>query len=212
MRNILKIILIASILAIAGCGGGNDGAGGLNGSLTVTGSQVADDYSSDVTFTITYTNPFKDNLIGVPLNYAVYLDGVVVDNVATNFNNSGILKVTYHFDKTSSRQGLKLVAKVGNLFASNSVVISAFGDLSVTPSSQTFSGSELTGTIKTFAISGGSGNYSVVSSNAALVSVTLSGTTINAQREADTAGTVNITVTDTTTGESVIVQAICQAP
>lgn len=212
MRNLLKLILTVSILVFAGCGGGNNGAGGLNGSLTVEASQAEDDYSSDVSFTITYTNPFRDDLIGVPLNYAVYLDGVVVDNVATNFNNSGKLKVTYSVDKTSSRQSLKLVAKVGNLYASNAVTVSAFGDLNVTPSFQTFSETELTGTIKTFTISGGSGNYSVASSNAALVSVTLTGTTINAQREADTAGTVNITVTDTTTGESILVQAICVAP
>jgi hypothetical protein len=207
MSRLILYALVICTMVIAGCGGGNNGAGGLNGAVTVTGSQLASNFSSDVTFTITYTNPLKTDLIGVPINYSVLVDGTLIDQQATNFNNSGILLVTYHIPKGVAEKSVRCVANSANLIGSTTVTVAAFGALNVTPSIQTFADTDLLGSVKTYTISGGSGNYSVTSSDETLVTALVSGTTINATRTGSGAGTVNLTVTDTTTLESVVVQA-----
>jgi hypothetical protein len=207
MSRLILYALVICTMVIAGCGGGNNGAGGLNGAVTVTGSQLASNFSSDVTFTITYTNPLKTDLIGVPINYSVLVDGTLIDQQATNFNNSGILLVTYHIPKGVAEKSVRCVANSANLIGSTTVTVAAFGALNVTPSIQTFADTDLVGTVKTYTISGGSGNYSVASSDETLVTALVSGTTVNATRAGTGAGTVNLTVTDTTTLESVVVQA-----
>ncbi len=207
MRRVLTFCLILCTMAIAGCGGGNNGSSGLNGAVTVAGTQTASNFSSDVSFTITYTNPIKTDLIGVPINYSVLVDGTLIDQQATNFNNSGILTVTYHVPKVAADQSVRCVANSSNLIGSATVTVAAFGALNVTPSVQIFAATDAVNTIKTYSISGGSGNYTVASSNDALVTVALSGTTVNATRVSAAAGNVTITVTDTTTLSSVDVQA-----
>jgi hypothetical protein len=208
MLRLITLVLILCTLGIAGCGGGNNGSTGLNGAVTVVGTQTATDFSSDVSFTITYTNPLKTDLIGVPINYSVLVNGTLIDQQATNFNNSGILTVTYHIPKDAAEQSVRCVANSSNLIGSATVTVSAFGTLNVTPSIQTYTATDPVDTVKTYTISGGSGNYSVVSSNPSLVSVLISGTTINATRVSAGAGSATITVTDTTTTNSVNVQAV----
>ncbi len=207
MLRIFILALILCTMGIAGCGGGNDGSVGLNGAVTVVGTQTAGNFSSNVSFTIQYTNPLKTDMIGVPINYSVMVDGVLIDQVATNFNNSGILTVTYPVAKDVGERNVYCVANSSNLIGSASVIVSAFGALNVTPSSQTFADTDLVNTVKTYAVSGGSGNYAVASSDANLVSVSLSGTTVNATRVSAGAGNVTITVTDTSTLDAVDVQA-----
>ncbi len=213
MQRIYKFILLCCLVAIAGCGGGNDGSGGLNGAVTVVGTQTASNFSSDVTFRITYTNPLRSDMIGVPINFTVYVDGTIIDHQATNFNNSGILTVTYNIGKDVTERVVRCIANSANLVGSDSLTIAAFGTLNVTPPVQTFTDSELAGSIKTYNISGGSGSYIASSNNPDLVSVIVSGTSVIATRGSDNtaAGTVVITVTDTVTGVSVQVQAIVVA-
>jgi hypothetical protein len=198
MSRIIALFLMVCTLGIAGCGGGNDGAGGLNGAVTVTGSQVATDSSSNVTFTIQYTHPLKTDLIGVPINYTVTVDGDIIDHVATNFNNSGILSVTYSVPKVNFERSVHCVANSANLIGSATQKVAALGTLEITPLSATFADSEGIGTTKTFTVSGGAKPYSfvVTQSVPGLVTAVPGASGIVLTRASDAAGTVLIEVTD----------------
>jgi hypothetical protein len=214
MRRLIMLVLLCSMVALTGCGGGNEGPGGLNGAVTVEGTQAASDFSSTVSFTISYTHPVKDDLIGVPINYTVTLDGVIIDQVATNFNNSGIFTVSYDIPKTAFERRVRCVANSANLVSSVSVKVEPLDQLDVTPATVEFAAEDPIGTTKTFTIAGGSGNYTVESASESNVSASLSGKTVIATRESDNVdATVTITVTDTVTLQSVAVQAtLIKAP
>ena len=211
MRKIMNLLLVCCLLAVAGCGGGNDGSGGLTGTVRVTGAQSAGDFTSTVSFTISYTNPYVTSVGGVPINYAVWVDGVLIDNEATNFNDNGTntssFTVSYTIPKTTTPQSVRCQANSANLVSSTIQVVEPLDALDVTPATQEFSATDLVGQTKTYTISGGSGTYSVSSSNPLLVSVALSGNTVIATRVSAGSGSVTLTVTDTLTGDSVAVQA-----
>lgn len=211
MRRVINLIMVCCVLALAGCGGGNDGSGGLTGTVSVTSTQTASDFSSTVSFTISYTNPYRTSVGGVPINYTVTVDNVIIDHVATNFNDNGTntssFTVSYIIPKTGSEQRVKCVANSANLVSSSIQAVEPLDTLNVTPATQEFSATDLVGSTKTYAISGGSGNYIVSSSSTSLVSVAPSGSTVIATRESANSDTVTITVTDTGTGASVAVQA-----
>lgn len=211
MRRLIHLIMAVCLLAIAGCGGGNEGSGGLTGTVNVTSVQNANNFSSTVSFTISYTNPYVTSVGGVPINYTVTVDGVIIDQVATNFNDNGTntssFTVSYLIPKTTTQQIVRCVANSANLISSSVQAVVPLAALNVTPATQEFSATDLVGSTKTYTISGGSGNYSVQSSSDALVTVSLSGTTVVATRQSAGSGSVIITVTDTVTLESVPVQA-----
>lgn len=218
MSRIIALFLMVCTLGIAGCGGGNDGAGGLNGAVTVTGSQVASDSSSNVTFTIQYTHPLKTDLIGVPINYTVTVDGLIIDHAATNFNNSGILNVTYTVPKDVTAQSVHCVANSANLIGSATQTVAAVGTLEITPLSATFAATDAIGTTKTFTVSGGAKPYAFVVTQAPLGLVTaapgVSGIVLT--RASDIAGTVSIEVTDAlntkVTAQATLVTFVPPAP
>jgi hypothetical protein len=199
------------LVTVAGCGGGNDGAGGLNGSVTVTGSQASAESSSDVTFTIQYKNPLKTDLIGVPINFTVTLDGVIIDQQATNFNNSGILSVTYNIGKMNYERSVHCVANSANLIGSTTVKVSALGTLEITPLSEIFSATDLIGSYKDFAITGGLKPYSYVITQEpdGLVTPVTGAGSVRLIRASADAGIVNIAVTDSL-GTTVNAQAIIE--
>lgn len=211
MRRVLNLIVVFCLLALAGCGGGNNGSGGLTGAVSVESEQKATDSSSTVSFTISYTNPYKSTVGGVPVNYTVTLNGQIIDHVATNFGDSGTntsgFTIGYLIPKTSSPQVVKCVANSANLYSSSIEVIEPLGALNVTPATQEFSATDLVDSSKTYTISGGSGVYTAISSNEALVTVIVSGKTLIATRKSAGAGTVTLTVTDSNTLETVAVQA-----
>jgi len=211
MVKAIKMVLLFCMMVFAGCGGGNEGSGGLTGTVNVTSAQNASDFSSTVSFTISYTNPYKSSVGGVPINYTVTVDGVIIDHQATNFNDNGTntssFTVSYNIPKTASEQRVRCIANSANLYSSSVQAVVPLDALDVTPATQEFSATDLVGSTKTYTISGGSGNYSVSSSSPTLVSVALSGTTVVATRQSAGSGSVTITVTDTLTGRSIAVQA-----
>jgi len=198
MSRIISLFLMVCTLGIAGCGGGNDGAGGLNGAVTVTGSQIAAESSSNVTFTIQYTHPLKTDLIGVPINYTVTVDGEIIDHVATNFNNSGVLSVTYTVPKVNFGRSVHCVANSANLIGSATQTVAALGTLEITPLSATFAATEGIGTTKAFTVSGGLKPYTfaVTPDPTVLVTAAPGASGITLTRASEEAGAVTITVTD----------------
>ncbi|MRR06099.1 MAG: hypothetical protein EG828_04015 [Deltaproteobacteria bacterium] len=213
MRKIMNLLLVCCMLVFAGCGGGNNGSGGLTGTVRVTGAQSAGDFTSTVSFTISYTNPYVTSVGGVPINYAVWVDGVLIDNEATNFNDNGTntssFTVSYTIPKTTTPQSVRCQANSANLISSNVQVVEPLDALDVTPATQEFSATDLVGSTKTYTISGGSGSYSASAGSSPLVNVSVSGSTVIATRMSAAASTtpVSITVTDTVTLDTVIVQA-----
>ncbi len=209
LRLFLTMCFYLFILSIAGCG--NGGGEGLNGAVTVTGSQATANSSSDVSFLVSYTNPTETNLIGVKIDYSVSLNGVVFDSGSFNTNNSGSTTLgPYSVQKTSTEQKVRCSASSANLNGNAVVTIAALGALSVSPATQTFTSTQDVNSTTTFTITGGSSPYNVTSSNTGLVSVTTSGTTVIATRQSSAAGSVTITVTDSA-GSSVDVQLTLQA-
>jgi len=186
-------------MGIAGCGGGNDGAGGLNGAVTVTGSQASAESSSVVTFTIQYTNPLKTDMIGVPINFTVTVDGVIIAQEATNFNNSGILLRSYDIGKINAEQSVHCVANSANLIASATQKVAALGTLVISPLSATFAATDLVGiSSKDFTIVGGLKPYVIEVTQAplGLVTVVPAASSVTLTRLSEGAGTVTIKVTD----------------
>jgi hypothetical protein len=213
MLRLLTVVLLLCTMVIAGCGGGNEGSVGLNGSVTVTGSQVASDSSSNVTFTIQYKNPLKTDLIGVPINFTVTVDGVIIDQQATNFNNSGILSVTYNVGKVDYERAVHCVANSSNLVGSDTVKVSAVGTLEITPLSETFAATDLIGSFKDFTISGGLQPYSYVITQTpdSLVTPVTGASSVRLVRASEDAGIVTIAVTDslgTTVNAQVTLDAV----
>jgi hypothetical protein len=205
--------MLCCLAAFSGCGGGNNGSVGMTGTLRVTSSQTAGDFSSVVSFTISYTNPYVTSVGGVPVNYAVWVDGVLIDNVATNFNDTGTntssFTVSYNVPKSSNPRSVRCQANTSNLVSSAVQSVAAFAALDVTPATQEFGAGDLVGSTKLYTISGGSGSYSAASNNTALVTVSVSGATLTATRESAAASIdpVIITVTDDGTGATFDVTA-----
>ncbi len=198
MSRLISFVVMLCMVTVAGCGGGNDGAGGLNGSLSVTGTQATADESSDVTFTIKYTNPLKTDLIGVPINFTVMVDGVMIDQQATNFNNSGVYIKTYSIRKAGAEQAVYCIANTANLIASDTVKVSAVGTMEITPITATFASTDDIGSTKEYTISGGLKPYAyeVIQSTPGLVGVATGASTVTLTRASTEAGTVTINVTD----------------
>ena len=123
---------------------------------------------------------------------------LIIDHAATNFNNSGILSVTYNVPKGASEQSVHCVANSANLIGSATQTVAALGTLEITPLSATFAATEAIGTTKTFTVSGGVKPYTFVVTPLDQVLVTAATTTssITLTRASDVAGTVTITVTD----------------
>jgi hypothetical protein len=206
-RYYLWFCLILFALLIAGCG---NGGAGLNGAVTVTGSQAVSTDSSDVSFVVSYTNPTETNLIGVKMNFTVTLDGLSVDSGSFNTNNSGTeILGPYTVPRIPSEQKVRCVATSDNLSGNSVVTVAKLGALVVTPATQTFASTDGVDTTKTFTVSGGTSPYSASSNNTGFVTTTVSGTTVIATRKSASTGTVTITVSDSA-GSSVPVQVTLQ--
>jgi hypothetical protein len=206
-RYYLWCCMMLFALLIAGCG---NGGAGLNGAVTVTGSQTATDASSGVSFVVTYTNPTQTNLIGVKINFTVTLDGVAIDSGSFNTNNSGITNLgPYSVTKVTGEQKVRCVASSDNLFGNSVITVAQLGALDVTPATQTFASTDGVHTTKTFTISGGTSPYSASSGDTSLVTTTVSGTTVIATRQSASTGSVTITVSDSA-GSHVPVQVTLQ--
>lgn len=208
----LKFVVLFCLMALASCGGGNGGSGGMTGTVRVTGSQVPSNFSSTVSFTISYTNPYRNSVGGVPINYVVTVNGTVIDNVATVFNDNGTntasFTVSYVVPKGAGDTVVKCAANSANLYSSAIQIVGTLSALNVTPATQEFGAGDPVGSVKEYTVSGGSGTYTVDSSDETLVSVSLAGNVLRAQRVAPTGPhSVNILVSDTGTGESVVVTA-----
>lgn len=211
MRRLFILILSLGMFAIAGCGGGNDGADGLVGSLTVTGAQSSSTYTSDVSFTIKYTNPYRTDLVGVPYNYVLYINGVASAPVSGNFSTSGEFTVTYTISKDSVDQSVKCAAQVGNLIASATQTVAAYGTLVISPSTATFD--EAIGASLTYTASGGLPPYTftVTPSVEGIVTYDIGATSVILYRSQLVDGTVSIRVDDSD-GNSASATAVLVAP
>lgn len=196
MRKLFVLVLSLGMLAVAGCGGGNDGADGLVGGLTVTSTQSQTDTTGTVSFTIKYTNPYRTDMVGVPLNYVITSNGALVDDVATNFSTSGVLTVSYIFTKDDINQNIKCVAQTGSLVASSIETVTAYGTLAISPLTATFEQS--IGAQLTYTASGGLPPYTfdVTPSAPGLVSSVAGASSITLTRLLESSGTVTITVYD----------------
>lgn len=196
MRRLLVLVLSLSMLVVAGCGGGNNGADGLVGGLTVSSSQTQTDTTGNVSFTIKYTNPYKTDMVGVPLNYVITINGALYKDVATNFATSGELTVGYVVPKDSVTQYVKCVAQTGNLIASKIESVSAYGVLALSSPTDTFA--ETIGASITYTASGGLPPYTftVTPSAAGIVTYDPGATSVTLYRSQLVDGTVSIRVDD----------------
>lgn len=196
MLHAINLGKVTNMLAVAGCGGGNDGADGLVGGLTVTSTQSQTDTTGTVSFTIKYTNPYRTDMVGVPLNYVITSNGALVDDVATNFSTSGVLTVSYIFTKDDINQNIKCVAQTGSLVASSIETVTAYGTLAISPLTATFEQS--IGAQLTYTASGGLPPYTfdVTPSAPGLVSSVAGASSITLTRLLESSGTVTITVYD----------------
>jgi hypothetical protein len=198
---IIAGLVVCSLLFVVGCGG--SGSAGKVGTINVTGSTTSStDTTSNVAFTITYTNPYAISVGGLEYSYSVYLDGVpqgtFTDNMNDNGTNTFTETISFPIDKTASAQTVRFVASTDNLKSSDSVTVAALGTLEITPLSATFAATDAIGSTKTFTVSGGVKPYVFAVTPAGQLLVTeVHGTdSITLTRVSAGAGSVTIEVTD----------------
>lgn len=170
LKRLLLPLCLCGIVFFPGCGGGS--GKDLNGSLTVTHTQTDSDTYSQVSFTVTYADPYKTDVLGteIALSTASSIGGYN-GNFIQSTNNSGSFTLTYLLPRdTSTDQYFSIRATTGDLVASDIVIVKKQGQitaptLTATPSSVTFSAGALVGDTQTVVLSGGSGTYSVLSVN-----------------------------------------------
>ena len=194
---VLKLLACVAVLSIFGCGSKD-----VNGSLTVVaGSPSTSAQSSRVTFTVTYTNPQKSDVIGTEIAVVATLSGINGAQDASQYfeystSNSGINTFTYSVPRAANDQTLTLSAQTGSLKASDSATITGLGTLTANPASVSFPLTDPKGTPVTVALSGGLAPYTATSPTTDIIVVT-SGSSLTVIKNTDTNhGTVNITVTD----------------
>ncbi|CAG0955991.1 hypothetical protein [Geobacter sp.] len=210
----IKAMVTLLLLFVAGCGGsgGSDG-NNKNGGLTIAKSQVDDSTYTQASFTITYTNPYQSNVLGVELKITTDSDIAGYNSSFTeSLNNSGIVTYTFLLPRdTVSDKYFHITAKTGDLLASNTVVVLKQGTVSSTPptlsvapsSTITFAATDPISTSRSVLLSGGSGVYSVLAMNptpSPNISAAISGNVLTVKKEtAATGGLVTILVVDTST-------------
>jgi hypothetical protein len=190
-----KSVLFVLLLVISGCGSGKDKVGSL--SLAVTSTALSGGQYS-VGAVATYTNPNTTNLVGTEVTFDTSPSGLVSGFPKTySMPTNGIQGVNMIIDQTASVQNFFVIARVGDLIDSKVVSIPALGTLVPSSTSVTFSNSEGVNTTKTVTVSGGSGTYGVTSSDDAVVTASVSGSTVTITRKSTATGSQTITITDT---------------
>lgn len=201
LRVLVIFFACVTIMSFSGCGGGGKD---VNGSLTVTASSPSTASGvSSVTFTVTYTNPQKTDVLDVPVSYVTQLGGQTIDSASYYTNNSGSKTFTYPVTQSSSAQLLKLTATTGDFNSSAGVIIPGLGSLAVSQGNITFAPTAAIGTSVAVTISGGVQPYfvSLVPSTDTNISITPTSQTAFTVSKitSTTPGTATITVTDSDT-------------
>ena len=132
IRFVLKFLACIMVLSFLGCGSKD-----VNGSLTVVASSpVTSTSTSKVSFTVSYSNPQKADVIGTEIFVIATLNGATIatDSFTYSTNNSGVQTFTYTVDRAAAEQTLSLRAQTGSLVASDSAVITGLGQLAASPS------------------------------------------------------------------------------
>jgi hypothetical protein len=116
----IMLLVVVVLLAMAGCGEDTGNGLNLNGSLTISSESADKGSYMEVTFTTTYTNPQKSDLLGFPIHFTTS-----AGTFTMNTNNSGAIKLTFPVPKTTTQQFFSFAASSGDLIASTSVTIPA---------------------------------------------------------------------------------------
>lgn len=171
----MLLVTISSIALLAACGSGSKD---LNGSLTIDTDETDATTYKTVEFTIEYTNPYTDNVLGTEITVKTsghYLDGEMEqipelkDTFEYSTNNSGKTIYIYSLPKVNRPYNFRLEAKTGDLDAANGVSVSALvitvTAFTATPSSVTFDANTVKGDKIQVLLSGGTPPYKVQNIN-----------------------------------------------
>ncbi len=192
MKYLSVLIRLFACLAVAvlyGCGGGS--GKDVNGSLTVVASSPTTSAdSSKVTFTVTYTNPQKSDVLDTHVSVVVTLGGVQIDSFDYYTGNSGVNTFTYTPKRASSDQTLLFTARTGDIVASDSAIITGLGQLAANPPIINLTA---VNTPVTSTISGGLAPY-IVSKTDPNLTASISGSTLSVQTLVTTSGNTQSTV------------------
>lgn len=191
----LQLLFISFVFVlISGCG---SGSGDYNGDLNVTPSTLDNGNStSNVTFTVTYTNSRVTDFQGTPVIINTTVDGLSLDNHTDYFSSSGVLAFTYN--NIPANSSIRLQAQMGSIVRSASVVIAA-SNLSLAQTILNFPLASNIGTLRTTQINGGTPTYSASSSTADITASVLGSTltvSIANQNNTGIAKTATVTVSD----------------
>lgn len=199
LRKMALAVTAVIMLALCGCGSGND----LNGSLTIGSTQANSTNFSEVSFTVKYTNPQKSNLLGMPLHFRTSMG-----SFDEKTNNSGSIILSFVIPKADVDQAFFFEVTTGDLLASKVVIIPALGTepppsvpMSALPTSITFTPTAAIDSTQDVLILGGTGNYSVLNTNPSpnlnISAAIVDGTTLRVSKEsAATPGVATILVVD----------------
>lgn len=117
---IIMLLVVVVLLAMSGCGEDSGGGLNLNGSLTIATQSADKGTYMEVTFTTTYTNPQKSDLLGFPIHFTTS-----AGTYTMNTNNSGTIIQTFLIAKSSTQRFFNFAASSGDLVASTNVSIPA---------------------------------------------------------------------------------------
>ena len=208
-------IMCCGIFLSGGCG--SDGKD-VTGTLTVSNPSISNTTTvSQVSFTITYTNPYATTVGGVEVNVITSsptIPGAATSAVYTlnnNGTNSSSLILTYAIPRDPAiDQTFRLTATSGGLLSSATATIPFQGatppvvtPMSALPSSLTFTATAPVSSTQSSVISGGTGAYSVLNINPSPnpnISASISGTTLTVTKTSlVTGGVATILIVDTAT-------------
>lgn len=200
MRIARKLLTVATLLLlIAGCGSGDkDKVGNLT--VDVTSAALAGQQYS-VSALATYTNPNKTSLEGTEITFetSTTVPGFPV-TVSTPTN--GKTGINFIINQGATPKNFFVIARTGDLEDSKAVSIPALGALTATPSTLTFTSTEVSPSAKAISISGGTSPYTASSNEATLATVSVSGNTATVTRQSNNTGTAVITIKDSASAQA----------
>jgi len=195
MRLKYYVLLLVLLIALPSCGGdGKDKVGSLE-LTTATTALAGGQYK--VSAIATYKNPNTTNLVGTEVTFSIGLSGYASQKIS--LPSGGSEGVIFIVDQIATPLNFFVTASTGSLQDSEVVSIPALGSLVATPTTLTFATTDGVSSAKSVSITGGTAPYAVTSSNATLVTATISGSTVTITRESAGTGNAIVNITDSAT-------------
>lgn len=204
-KRLIMLLGLIVILTMAGCGSESGGGLNLNGSLTISAPTVdnADPSISVVTFTTTYTNPQKSDLLGMQINFSISEIG----DYTVRTNNSGSVIQRLFFGKGAVPRTIFITASTGDLQASAAASIPVKNvALTANPATLAFQPISSLQIPLRSQITGGTGSYTATKLTDTLNAIFANMTTVNLIQYLQVkktalvhSGTATVKVSDTAT-------------